>query len=535
MDRGRLWIALTLLSAAASACVQPARDPAGALEPAAAGVDHCSSLSGRRFGPARIVAAMTAAPPYSVEWIGSRDAGTALKAFCRVEGAIDAAPGSHSRFELWLPESGEWNNRFLGLGAGGSLGAINTVDLAHGVNRGFAAMANDNGHRSPGRLDDNQWALRAPERITDFGYRSHHLATVAGKAIAHAYYGRAASHAYHYGCSQGGQKGMMEAQRFPEDYDGIVVGAPVYSWVDAMTAQAWGVRAVTETPRSALPVSDLRLLHDAVAKSCAREDGLVVGACRFDPADLTCTGPKTASCLLPEQVTAVQKIYDGPKTSAGRQILPGLSRSSELLWEAFYSNATPDGARGGGSWFGVYRFMMFDDPSWTLPMLDFDRDPALAKEKLGGQLDADNPNLDAFIGRGGKLLVYHGWADQQAPTQSAIDYRDAVIQRKPSADDAFRLFLVPGMAHCLASSLTSLSPPGPGAQTAVPITAENDPLTAMLQWVEKGVRPDQLVFRVQDERRGITPTIVRACASPRTARYRGTGDPRNAEAWECSL
>lgn len=178
-------------------------------------------------------------PPHTVEWPGAREAAVAATPpFCKLEGSI-VAQRSYSRFELWLPARAAWNGRFLGLGAGGPYGFINTGHLAAGVNRGFASVATDNGHRSPGRRDDMQWALDEPERVIDFGHRAHHRATVAAKAIVAAHYGKPALRSYFYGCSQGGQKGLSEALLYPDDYDGIAAGAPVYSWSKEAAVQLW--------------------------------------------------------------------------------------------------------------------------------------------------------------------------------------------------------------------------------------------------------------------------------------------------------
>jgi feruloyl esterase len=242
-------------------------------------------------------------------------------------------------------------------------------------------------------------------------------------------------------------------------------------------------------------------------------------------------------------VTAVRKIYDGPRISDGTPIFPGMARGSERGWEQFYLTVRADGSAGGGSWYGVYRFMVFDNPDWTLPQLDFDRDPPYAKTKIGPLLDPDSTDLDAFARHGGKLLVYHGWADQQVPPQSSVDYHAAVVARssRERVDQYYRLFMVPGMAHCEEEVLAPGAPAarGPNFQMQVeyepgsPFTPENDVLTALQQWVESGRVPREFVVRVSDATAGITPRTVRACADPAHAVYRGVGDPLDAGNWEC--
>lgn len=299
-----------------------------------------------------------------------------------------------------------------------------------------------------------------------------------------------------------------------------------------------GMRAVTETAKSGLAVSHLQALHDAVAKGCTAANGVIMDprACTFDPGVLTCGPSETGdACLSPEQIIAVRKIYDGPRTSSGARIWPGFARGSERLWEQFFINVSADGARGGGSGFGIYRFMVFADPTWTLPRMDFDRDVTTAQKRIGGHLDPDNPDLRSFARRGGKLIVYHGWADQQVPSETSLAYRKAMLERIPEAtvNRFFRLFMTPGMSHCAAA------PPGPNfvlqpaGDPAIAPTAERDILTALERWVENGQAPSHFVVRLQDESRALTPRTVLACAEPHAARYSGAGDPLDAANWRC--
>jgi len=519
--------------------------PAAAPDPYAEDAAACRAMQDRRFGEGVIFASTLARPPYAVRWMNSVSTATARTAFCRLEGYANPVARSHIGFEVWLPVRSAWNGRFLAVGAGGSMGDVNRLDLADGVNRGFAAVATDNGHRSPAPRERNDWALGEPERIVDFGHRANHVTTVAGKAAAEAFYGRRPSFSYFFGCSQGGMKGLMAAQRYPDDYDGIVAGAPVKSWIDAMTQQAWSVRALTETPSSALSVPQMQALQDAARRRCAGPNGLIADPrrCAFDPAELLCPAKDGGVCLSAEQVTAVRKLYAGPSTSTGRRIFPGFSPGGERAWEQFYGEVSPDGTRGGGSWLGVYRYMVFDDPTWTLPQLDFDRDPEIAKRKLGDAFDAENPDLRRFADRGGKLIVFHGWADQQLPALSSVEYWEAVVSRgsREAGDRHFRLFMVPGMTHCTPELVApgAPTPRGPNLNLlreydpSVPFSAENDALTALQRWVEQGIPPTHFDVRVSDGPAGVTPRAVRACKAPEVAAYRGSGDPLRTENWSC--
>ena len=505
----------------------------------------CMDLQGRMLGGSRIVAAMFAYPPFQARWINSTRTAVTQVPFCRLEGYANPSPRSHSEFEVWLPARAAWNGRLLGVGAGGSMGDVNRPDLIGAVSRGYAAVATDNGHRSAGPRDGNQWALGEWERVVDFGYRAQKLATAAAKAAVSAYYGQPPKFSYFAGCSQGGQKAMMTAQRHPTDYDGILAGAPVYSWPDLMTQQAWGVRAFTETAESALSVQQMQALQDAVIKRCGGPNGLVTDppSCRFDPGEVQCPQQGGSVCLSPEQVVAVRKVYAGPRTSSGTQILPGYSRGGERGWEQFYAQVRADGTEGGGSWLGVYRYMVFQDPAWNLQQLNFDKDPALAKRKLGPVLDADSPDLDAFAARGGKLIVYQGWADQQLPAETSLQYHSAVVARlgREKTDRFYRLFMVPGMAHCVPESVaaTAAAPRGPNLvphpeyDPSIPMTLENDALSALQEWVENGRAPQHFVVRIRNESAGLAERTVRACAEPYRAAYRGTGDPLEASTWEC--
>jgi hypothetical protein len=506
----------------------------------------CAAMQGRSFAEGRIVAATLAHAPYVARWMGSSRTATAVVPFCRLEGFANPVERSHIGFEVWLPIRADWNGRFLAVGAGGSMGDVNRLDLAIGVNRGFAAVATDNGHRSPAPMDHNDWALGEWERIVDFGHRGQIVATRVGKTVTRTYYGRPPRYSYFAGCSQGGQKGMMLAQRYSAEFDGILAGAPVYSWVNEMTQQAWNVRALTETPQSVLSAAHLQALQDEALRRCAGPNGLIADPrkCDFDPVDLQCPlADRTKTCLLPEQVLAARKLYAGPRTSSGRKIFPGFSPGGERGWAQFYGVVTADGTVGGGSWLGVYRYMALDDPAWTLPRIDFDRDPALAKKKLGNALDADSPDLDAFAKRGGKLIVFHGWVDQQVPALSSVDYHTAVVARgsRERVDKFFRLFMVPGMGHCVAERVPQTQPPARGPNLflqlehdeTVPLTPENDALTALQAWVEQAQAPENFVVRVGWEEAGLETRTVRACPEPRSSTYRGSGDPLDATNWEC--
>jgi feruloyl esterase len=501
-------------------------------EASAPEVKACASLAGEGKAPWSVNSAEFIRPPFATpRAVGTRGKVTVAVPFCRVVGTGKPTLESDIRFELWLPQRADWNGKFEGVGSGGSRGAIEYQRLMRALVRGYATVSTDNGHQSTNGFDVS-WALRHPERVIDFGYRAEHTVTQAAKALTERFYERAPRHSYFVGCSQGGHHALMEAERFPEDYDGIIAGAPSYSWSGEMTGQAWNVRALQRTPTGALPVQELQLLHEAVVKACAGADGLVddPGQCSFDPAVLRCTAADQSSCLTNTEIEAVRKMYAGPKTSTGIQIYPGLSRGSEIGWDRLWS----DPKRLGGSWLGFYQFMVFENPAWALSMLDFDRDPALAKKQLGKVLDPDNPDLSHFADRGGKIIVYHGWADDMVPSQVSTDYYDSVVSKLGSkgVNEFYRLFMVPGMCHCGG---------GPGANVlfrsedaaAVPLEPGRDMLTALEEWVEQGRAPDSFIPSRLSKDGAIERTRL-VCAYPTVARYRGTGDVNRAENWACS-
>jgi feruloyl esterase len=447
--------------------------------------------------------------------------------FCRVAGTLKPTAYSDIRFELWLPPRGDWNGKFAAVGSGGSLGAIEHQRIMNVLVRGYAAMSTDSGHESTSGSDES-WALDHPERVADFGHRAEHLATVAAKALTARFYGREPQHAYFIGCSQGGHHGMMEAQRFPQDYDGIIAGAPVYDWVGEMTEQAWNARALGQTSAGALSKEKLQLLYKAVLNACGT-DGIIEDPrrCSFDPAALKCNGRDQGSCLSDGEVAAIQKMYAGPKTSAGIQIYPGLARGGETGWYRLWSNPQ----KLGGSWLGFYRYMVFQTPSWDLSMMDFDRDPVRAQQKVGQALNPNNADLSGFAKRGGKLIVYHGWADDMVPSQTSVDYYDRVTAHvgAPTVAKFYRLFMIPGMWHC-SSGPDVLFHSDQAA--AVPLTSDRDMLTALEQWVEHGRAPNNFGTSLLTKDGNVESTHL-ICAYPKVAKYQGPGDIDDARSWKC--
>lgn len=302
--------------------------------------DACARIAVASLGLpyTTITVAEAVAPPFTPpETFSSRGYTVDDVSFCRVAGTSRPEAGSEIRFEVWLPAADAWNGRFQGIGSGGSAGAIRYPQLAAAVRNGYAAVATDNGHTSDSGFDGS-WSLGHPVRLVDFGYRAQHEATVAGKAVTGAYYGREADYAYFVGCSQGGHHALMEAQRYPDDYDGIVAGAPANYWIGLMTGELWAGLATTKDPAQDLPREKLPLLGAAVLEACDAIDGLEDGligdprACDFDPGVLECAGADGADCLTAGQVAAARAIYGGPvRPSTGEQLFPGYPLGSAVV------------------------------------------------------------------------------------------------------------------------------------------------------------------------------------------------------------
>jgi feruloyl esterase len=444
-----------------------------------------------------------------------------LPRFCRVAGRVEAA----IEFEVWLPIDTH-DERLVALGNGAMGGAISFQGLGIALRNGFAAVATDTGHTVTGSFDAS-WALNRPDLIEDFGHRALHVSVVNAKKIARAFYGEPPRYSYYAGCSKGGQQGLMAAQRYPEDFDGIVVGNPAHDWTRFYAGgHLWYALATLEDPDSYIPADKLPLITDAVNRACDALDGIEDGIihdprdCAFDPATLLCSsGQDPATCLGDKQVGALEKIYAGATDSAGQLIYPGLTPGSESAgWAGWVTGAAPFQSLHYLAAHDFFRFMVFDDPDWDFRTFDYDRDVAFALGKVGAALDAVDPDLSAFRDRGGKILMYHGWADPDISPYSAIDYYDSVVAHLGGRDEVdgwFRLFMAPGMGHCAG---------GPGPDSF-------DTAGAIQAWLEEDVAPDRLVAAKNEGGRAVRTRPL--CPHPMVARYTGSGSTDDAASFEC--
>ena len=465
---------------------------------------------------------------------------TNLPPFCRVQGLSQPTDESNIYFEVWLPLH-SWNRKFLSSGEGGYAGVPNYTRLGLDggldelLRRGYATASTDTGHVST----DTWWAIGHRERVFDYLYRSKHLVTVAAKGLIRAFYGRPPTHSYFNSCSNGGRQALLEAQRYPHDYDGFVVGAPWNFQSHSNAGFVWNAQAIS-APGAAIPVAKLPAMNSAVLNACDANDGLVDGvianplACNFDPVVLLCPGPETNECLTQPQLDAVRQIYAGPSNPrTGEQIFPGFALGGEAGWTGIVTNFT---ASGLGQ--GYFANLVFEDQNWDYSTFDFDGDMAYSDESVGVYGNAIATDLSAARRRGVKIIQYHGWNDQTLQPAYSPEYYNSVVAAMGGlrrTQRFYRLFMVPGMTHCyFGPGATSFG--GVGQQIPPERDATHDIQTALERWVEHGTAPERMIATKYTDDSPNTRTILltrRLCPYPQVARYSGSGDPNDARNFIC--
>ena len=512
---------------------------AAAVFPTALGATApCENLAGLHLPNTTITTAQTVG-------VGSFQAPASqfrnLPAFCRVAGAIKPTSDSNIQFEVWMPSS-NWNGKFQGIGNGGFAGSIQYDGLAGALQRGFAAASTDTGHHASGV--DGSWALGHPEKIIDFGYRGIHETAVEAKAIVQAFYGTPSKRSYFASCSNGGRQALMEAQRFPSDYDGIIAGAPANFWTHLLAAAVWNIQVTMDDPASYISASKLPAISAAVDAACDKQDGVADGIlndprqCHFDPAGLLCHGADADSCLTAPQVTALQKIYAGPRNSKGESIFPGYSPGGELGpngWEGWITGSAPGKSLQFAFGTQFFSNMVYNNPSWNFRTFKLETALKLVDKKLAPILNATNPNLSAFKAHGGKLILYHGWNDAAIPPLNTIGYYQSVVRAmgRSETDGFLRLFMAPGMQHCgLGPGPSSFGAGGLATHAA----AERSMFSALERWVEDGVAPGPIIATKYVDpahpASGIAMTRP-LCPYPEVAEYKGSGSTNDAANFVC--
>ena len=482
---------------------------AAALQAAGPAV-KCDELSAKAFGKdvkiqsATLIAAKSNLPEH-----------------CDVRGVIWPEAG----FAIKLPTA--WNDRFEMVGNGGTAGTIGLGPMDNAVRKGFASASTDTGHDAAKEALAS-FAYVTPEnpngrrKFLDFAYLAVHETAVLAKAVIQAYYGAAPRFSYWVGCSTGGRQGLQEAQRYPEDFDGLVIGAPgLYNTGNSMR-RIW--IGQSQTGDGAIPAEKLPLLTKAIYEKCDALDGLKDGLiddprrCPFNPSHdvKKCVGADGTDCFTAAQIDALGRIYGGPRDSKGKQLFPGEPVGSEPVWPdnliAPNKTVLPRAE-------SQMKFAMLDPapgPSWKYTMFNFDLDPPRLA-KAAAELNARNTDLAALNKRGGKIVQYSGWADQQVNPLPGIEYYEAVSHRMgdSATRDFYRLFMVPGMFHCNG---------GPGCNVA-------DWLSAVMDWVEKGTAPAQLIGAHVES--GATTRTRPLCPYPLVARYKGSGSIDEAANFNC--
>ncbi len=455
----------------------------------------------RPGGAAPLAGAVGAPPP--------APATSNMPAFCRVAATIKPSSDSNIKMEVWLPVSG-WNGKFYAVGNGGFAGSIQYRGMVEGLKANYVTASTDTGHDVP----NGSFIPGHPEKFIDYGYRADHEMTLRAKEIIKAYLKSDPKLSYWIGCSLGGMEALVEADRYPADYDGIVAGAPMNPMSMFNLVQIWPAWLSLKFPEGVIPNEKFAVMHENILKACAtpigQKQGFVEdpGSCKWKPESMLCKNGDAPDCLTAAQVEMARKIYEGPvNPRTGEHIFPGIP----LGFESDY-------ARSGMSHIitvatDLYKFAVYQDPNWDWKTMDFEKDITKAREVVDPVMKAGS-NLKPFLDRGGKLLMYGGWAEQRNGIELG-QYYDNVLKSDPGKQDQVRLFVVPGMGHCGGGS-------GPN---------EFDKLIALDNWMTTNKAPDQIV--VSKTANGQVVRTRPTCAWPAVATYKGSGSEEEASSYVC--
>lgn len=461
----------TALGAVVAALIGPLAGAAQAPAKAAAGA--CEALAGSTaFARTEITRAVQQA------------AADGRPAFCEVQGVIRPVPGSEIGVVYRMPQ--EWNGKTLALGGGGWMGNVTLQAASEGLARGYATLQTDAGHTTGTGFDASPWALNADgtanrTKLQDFSHRAIHLMTERGREVVAAYYRDDAKQSYYQGCSTGGRMGMMATQRYPQDFDGVIATAPVYS-LQVQTSAALRSNAF-DAPGARVTAAQLQQVTRAVLAACDAEDGAADGvlrdprACDFDPGVLQCpAGVSGDQCLTPPQVQALRKVYAGERAPDGSVASYPLEKGGEVGWSPFVPAlaAGDPGMRSGG--LSALRGPLLGDPAFDMSTFTAEDVPTVRASWLAKEYEATNPDISAFVARGGKLILGHGFSDPGPSARATVDYFEAMRKATRGGAEAARLFLAPGVGHCSGGT-------GPD---------RIDWLSAIENWVEKGQAPEEL-------------------------------------------
>ena len=439
-------------------------------------------------------------------------AGPVLPAHCRIAATLKPSADSVIDVEVWMPEASSWNGKFQMVGNGGWAGTISFAAMANAVQEGYATASTDTGHKGGNAL----FAIDHPEKLTDFAYRAVHETVVTAKAMITKFYDRGPRLSYWNGCSTGGRQGLMSAQKYPEDFDAILAGAPanyqthLHAWDLAVSTP------VLKDTAGAVSAAKLDLVNKAMINACDAKDGVADGIlnepikCTFDVASLQCKAGDAENCLTAPQVAAIKRVYEPVKTSSGQVVFPGKVPGAEAGFGAYIGGQNAPGISVGS--FQV----AYNDAKWDWRTFDVSKDLPIVDQKVGAIVNAVNPDLSKFKARGGKLLMYHGWNDTAISPGNAIDYYTSVQKRMGGKQDDFiRLFMAPGMNHCGGG-------PGPNLVNW---------MAALERWREAGVAPERIdAVRIANNRIEVSRPL---CPYPQIAVYSGKGTTNDAGNFTC--
>jgi feruloyl esterase len=455
--------------------------------------------------PAANAAADNAAPARGQGGRGG-NAYANLPAFCRVAATLKPTSDSEIKIEVWMPLTG-WNNKLLAVGNGAWAGTISYPTMATPLAAGYTTTSTDTGHTG----GQAATFIDRPEKVIDFAYRAVHETSVAAKAISAAFYGGGPRLSYFQGCSTGGRQALTAAQRYPQDFDGIIAGATAANASRLHGTQVWVAQQAHRDEASLIPANKYAAIHEAVLKACDALDGVTDRVlenprqCKFDPAVLLCKEGDSATCLTAAQVETARRAYAGPG------LFPGYEYGSEGGWNGTLN--TPVGIA-----VDMYRYLVFNNPNWDYKTLNVQKDVALFDKTIGATMNSSDTNLKPFFDRGGKLLMYHGWADPGIPAGNSVEYYTNVVKElggESRTTNSIRLFMLPGVGHCGG---------GDGPSTF-------DALGTLDQWREKGTAPNSIT--ASHSTNGVVDRTRPLCPYPQVAQYKGTGDTNVAANFVC--
>jgi feruloyl esterase len=510
----------TLTFARISALALATMLPTTMLPATAAAATTCESLTGFTIAQGTITsAAVVGRGPYvqpgraggaPAATRGGGPAGPVLPEHCRIVLVLKPSSDSNINAELWLPTT-TWNGKFMAVGNGGFGGSIQGYsEMATALGLGYATAGSDTGHSNDVDGPGGTFALGHPEKIVDFSHRALHEMTAKSKQLIDQFYGKAPQFSYYKGCSTGGRMGVMAAQRFPEDFDGIIAGALANRHIQMHTAGTARSIQLTRHPEEAIPPAKAAMVTKAVLDTCdTYKEGFLNNprACTFDFKQLACKGADADSCLTAPQLKTVETFYGGLKNSKGELLFSGQALGNPLP----ALRGAAEGAAPNVS--DTVKIWAFQNPNYDWKTFDLDRDMPIINSKVGF-VDAVDPDLSKFKARGGKLLLYAGWGDTGITPENTVLYYESVLSKMGKDQDNFtRLFLAPGMAHCRG---------GDGPNTF-------DTIGTLEAWREKGVTPAQMIaFNPQ------TSLSRPLCPYPQFAKYKGTGNLKDASNWSCA-